>query len=201
MIEGLLMYWLCWAAWITVTFLLPKSTKRYRYSVFILMFIILYSVNITIASSTLNVGMIWLSMGCYLHVRNQKALTLLFYMISAWLLSALYAGFSLWVLYDPIILIAPQSWMAAFIICFSSIFIAKDYKMKVGISILGMIHGEVLAQLVYGQIWGMYVIGDWMFYDVLAMVCVFFIFMGIFAACMRFFEKWVKSHPYASQSL
>lgn len=51
--EGLSMFWLSWVAWIIVTFLMPKSQKRTMIAGFILLFIILYAIQVPVPKGPL----------------------------------------------------------------------------------------------------------------------------------------------------
>lgn len=175
--------------------------NRFAWSAFILLFIIFYSIDLPISSGTLNLGMLFLATGCYWSVRNEKRKSLLMCMLLTWLLSAMYAGFSLWVMYDPIILIVPKEWMSASIISLAAILVVKKARLRLITAILGLIHGEVLSFFVYQQIWGYYEIGHGAFFDVIATVCLVLVIYRSLQLALLFFEKLVKNNHQTSQTL
>lgn len=167
--EGLSMFWLSWVAWIIVTFLMPKSQKRTMIAGFILLFIILYAIQVPVPKGTINLGFVWLALGCYwmFHTQVRKRLFLSF--MFGWFVAAVYAGFSLWAMFDPIIIIVQKEWMMASILFLLSILLMKNALLRVTIVTLGMIHGEVLTHLVTANIWGLFEIGSGLFFDGLAL--------------------------------
>lgn len=167
--EGLFMFWLSWVAWIIVTFLMAKSKKRIMIAGFILLFIIFYSVHIPVPMGTINAGFVWLALGCYWMFHRQARKRLFVSFLFGWFIAAVYAGFSLWTMYDPIIMIVQKEWMMASILFLLSIFLMKNALLRVTVVTLGMIHGEVLTHFVTANIWGLFEIGSSLFFDGLAL--------------------------------
>lgn len=167
--EGLSMFWLSWVAWIIVTFIMPKSQNRTMIAVFILLFIIFYAIQIPVPNGTINLGFVWLALGCYWMFHRQASKRLFLSFMFGWLIAAVYAGFSLWAMFDPIIVVVQKEWMMTSILFLLSIFLMKNALLRVTIVTLGMIHGEVLTHFVTANIWGLFEIGSGLFFDGLAL--------------------------------
>ncbi|MFK3936262.1 hypothetical protein ACI2JA_01960 [Alkalihalobacillus sp. NPDC078783] len=192
--EGLFMFWLSWVAWIIVTFLLPKSQKRILIAGFILLFIIMFAIEIPLAKGTINLGFIWLAFGCYWMFHRQARKKLFLSFMFGWFIAAVYAGFSLWTMFDPIIMIVQKEWMMASILFLLSILLMKDSLLRMTVVTLGMIHGEVLSHLVTSTIWGLFEIGNGLFFDGLALslviLCIHILLKQILGFLQDATEKW-----------
>ncbi|MDQ0205902.1 YphA family membrane protein [Alkalicoccobacillus murimartini] len=199
--EGLIMYWFSWCAWIVVTFLVPKSMNRYKWSMFILFFIVFYSIDVTVPSGQLNLGFIWLSVGCYRCFQLQTKQKLFTWFLSVWLITAVYAGFVLWSIYDPIILFAEKQWIVAGLIFCVGYLIMKPSFSRIIVVTLGMLHGEVLVHLIFVQIWGSYEIGDGIFFDALAATQGLFCAHLILKIGLEMAKRLTENSSHASQSL
>ncbi|MCM2674322.1 YphA family membrane protein [Alkalicoccobacillus plakortidis] len=199
--EGLVMFWLGWTAWVVVTFLVPKTSNRYGFALFILLFIIFYSININMLSGSINLGFIWLTVSCYWFFHRQTKRNLISSFFWVWVITAIYAGFTLWSIFDPIILIANKEWMVAGLLyVVSSLLIKSTYVRLIAVT-LGIMHGELLLNLVLSKIWGTYEVGSGLFFDGLAASLLILFVHLLLQNTLRFLRRLTENSSQATQSL
>lgn len=178
--EGIFFYWTFWALWICTTFFMSKTNpKRVKYTVIILFSIILSSQSIHLFGLEVSVvSIIFLILGYY-EIGKMKGKSLVYFLITTFILMLAYGSFQLFELFDPVWLILDRNWMFAVVLTYMTIMMHNEVFKRVVALLFGSIHGEFVYSLVL-DVYSMKIpIGSLQFLDVISIsVCLILAWSG-----------------------
>lgn len=170
--SGFLFFWLTWAGWIFVTFLLNRTNPyRFRIAFWLLVIIItsvyqitIFEMNFSIASIILFV----LSLTAFIHF----SLLELLYVTIRILILAIASSTSLFVsLYDPVWFIIEQPYMNSITIAFLSIVLFNKYRERIFGTTIGMCLSDGISYITLNKLYIEYTIGSLTVLDSCALTC------------------------------
>ncbi|MFC0271586.1 hypothetical protein ACFFIX_08970 [Metabacillus herbersteinensis] len=170
--EGILYYWLMWAAWIIATFLLKKSVMRFSCSLFILTNILVSGLFVVVAHFNISISyFLFLMCGFFLAVYKNNYTFGIF--ITSIALTFAYAGILLIRLYDPVWFIIDSVWIMSFVIGALSIYLGQTVTAQFSYYLIAICQGEFLYWFVLGQFHQHLIIGSTEFLDITVVGCAF----------------------------
>ncbi len=171
--EGLLFYWLFWMCWILTTFFYPKShPDRLKFSAWILVTILLSTLNLNFLGFELSGSGLFILFTTYLYIVQFEKKQILYLLLTSFIIMITYVCFLLYELFDPVWIIMKREWMLSLLMTYIVIFLHSDKKQRVGVLLLGMIHGEVFYAHIIRQFSFHYPTFSFPFLDALALTLV-----------------------------
>lgn len=167
--EGIIFYWTFWVLWICTTFFMSRTNpKRVKYTVIILISIILSSHSIHFLGLEVSVVSIFFLFLAYFEVGKMKGKSMAYFLITSFIIMLAYGSFQLFELFDPVWLILDRNWMFAVVLTYMTIMMHKEVFKRVIAIIFGSIHGEIVYSLVL-DVYSMEIpIGSLQFLDVIS---------------------------------
>ena len=171
-VEGILYYWLMWAAWIITTFLLKKSVMRFACSIFILTNILVSELFVGFAQFNISISyVLFLMFGFFLAVYKKNYT--FGNLVTSIALTFAYAGILLIRLYDPVWFIIDSVWIMSFIIGALSIYLGQTVTERFSYFLIAICQGEFLYLFILGKFHQHLVIGSAEFLDITVVGCAF----------------------------
>lgn len=168
--EGIIFYFVSWTFWIIYTFFISKN-NRYRMvlSASILLLIIFSHQTISIVSSSISIGAIFILLTMYGACVKLALRSLSYMLICNLIIIMAYVSFHLFAFFDPVWVVFPQKWMCAVMLVFLTVLLQKEMKKRIILLFLGLINGDAVYAFILGKYPFPYVIGDFALLDVLAL--------------------------------
>ncbi|NEU31119.1 hypothetical protein GN156_10045 [bacterium LRH843] len=173
--DGIFIYWFGWMFWIVVSFFWPQSKKRIWTSMILLVLLSLLPFNLSIASSTIPVAYLLLSLYLCWRIRLHHAKKITYMLLFSLMIGAAYGGFQLILIFDPVIAFIDERWMSACLVVAISFVLARTFDVRFYLALFGLIQGDFLTGLVMRDLFFSYSeIGSLAFFDKIAIVSFFF---------------------------
>lgn len=178
--EGLTFYWTFWALWICTTFFMRKTNpKRVKYTVIILLSIILSFQYIHLLGFKVSIVSIFFLILSYYEVGKMRGKSRAYFLITSFIVMLAYGSFQLFELFDPVWLILDRNWMFAVVLTYMTILMQNDGFKRMTTLIFGSIHGEIVYSLVLDGYSIEMPIGSLQFLDVISIsVCLILVWSG-----------------------
>lgn len=186
--EGILYYWLMWAAWIITTFLLKKSGMRFVCSLFILTNILVSELFVVVDQFTISISyFLFLMFGFFIAVYKKNYTFGIF--VTSIALTFAYAGVLLMRLYDPVWFIIDSVWVMSFVIGSLSIYLGQTATERFSYFLIAICQGEFLYWFILGQFHQHLVIGTTEFLDITVVGCAFIFIWNTYHHVVVIFEN------------
>ncbi len=155
------------------------NPKRVKYTVIILFSIILSSQSIHLFGLEVSVVSIFFLILTYYEIGKMKGKSMVYFLITSFILMLAYGSFQLFELFDPVWLILDRNWMFAVVLTYMTIMMHNEVFKRVIALIFGSIHGELVYSLVL-NVYSMEIpIGSLQFLDVISIsVCLILAWSG-----------------------
>lgn len=155
------------------------NPKRVKYTVIILFSIILSSQSIHLFGLEVSVVSIFFLILAYYEIGKMKGKSMVYFLITSFILMLAYGSFQLFELFDPVWLILDRNWMFAVVLTYMTIMMHNEVFKRVITLIFGSIHGELVYSLVL-NVYSMEIpIGSLQFLDVISIsVCLILAWSG-----------------------
>lgn len=169
--EGALFYWVGWALWVYLTFMLDKKNPyRLKLSIIILVLLFLSSIQFRIGSMDIYAGGLFLLITSYVFFSQEKRGAIIYFFICSLIVSIAYVSFHLFEIFDPIWIIFNRKWMMAIAFGYLALLLQKTLKGRLLIIISGTIHGEFLYAYTLSKFPFPYTIANLEYLDVCALM-------------------------------
>lgn len=142
--EGLFFYWIAWGAWVVVTFLMNKGKNRTQAAVFLLTMILFSNTYMTVGGLNINIALVIILIYGYLKLAGYGYSRLLYMVIVCHIIALAYIGFTMYSLYDPIVLWFDQTWMMAGLVFLLAQILVKPFSLRCLAMMIGIGHGNLL---------------------------------------------------------
>lgn len=163
-----------------MTFFVNKhNPNRVKYSVIILLSIILSSQYLQVGGLKISVVSFLFLLIAYYEVGKMKRKSMAYFLITSFILMLAYGSFQLFELFDPVWLILDRNWMFAVVLTYMTIMMHNQHIHRIIALVFGSIHGEILYSLVL-DVYSMQIpIGTLRFLDVISIsVCLILAWSG-----------------------
>lgn len=191
--EGIFFYWIIWLSWITVTFFGKKSMERFFLSHFLLLLIITVKYSINIFSFEINIALLLMLLFSLHKLIEVKFMKLCYFLFATISFIAFATSIRLLYLYDPIIAIIDPIWMKAVLNFIFIAYIIREQAFQIPLFIVGMSLSEIIYSIFLANIYGGQKIGDFVFFDIVA-ITIFLLFVwNSFANFTVFLSKVTKN--------
>ncbi|WP_026584968.1 YphA family membrane protein [Bacillus sp. J33] len=200
--EGLIFYWVSWVAWVMATFFMDrKNKKRVKFSVWLLVVIILSPYTFSIYGVEMSVAGVFLLGTFYIFTGGLKKGHKVYFLICTFIMMMAYVSFHLFELFDPVWVIFPRKWMLAILLFYMAILLHKKRQLRLPLILLGSIQGEVLYALILRQFSFPYVIGSLAFFDIIALSAAIAAIWSAMQWIALYFETNFKQYEREKQKL
>lgn len=169
-VDGIYFYWIAWIGWVFTTFLMKKNQARSVISFLILFILIGSSSTFQFAGFTIRLSFLLLLFISFVVMAKIKGLKLYYYVFSSLIVTIGYVGFKLFELFDPVWLIFDRNWMLSFVIFYLILMLVKEFYNRLIIAIISISNGEILFALILKNFSIPIEIGEFQFFDVLAII-------------------------------
>jgi hypothetical protein len=170
-LEGSMFYWLLWAFWVYLTFIMHKQNPiRLQLSAFILIVIILSNVHFKVDNFEFYASGLFMLVVSYIIFGKEKLGPLLYSFICSFIVTIAYVTFHLFEIFDPIWVIFQKEWMMGICFGYLAILLQKTLKGRLLIIVSGTMQGEILYAYYLNQFQFSYSIGTLFYLDVLALI-------------------------------
>lgn len=200
--EGILFFWVSWMFWVIATFFMDKKNKnRIKFSVWILLLIILSPYTINVFGVKTSTAGIFLLVSLYIFASRLEKLKKVYFLFCAFILMMAFVSFHLFELFDPVWVIFPREWMLALLLVYMSVLLQENRINRVPLIFLGAIQGEILYALILGQYSFPYVIGSLAFFDIMALSASIVGIWSMVEWLAAYFENNIKHFEREKQKL
>lgn len=143
--DGLFFYWILWMAWVIVMFFIPQTVHgRYNLLFHLLAVMSLAAYELEVYRYATNLSSIYLLLVCCFYIRNLTVWRALEYIVKSFIISLGYASFQLFALLDPVWLLIQADWLYGVLLNYLALLLFRDWKLRFGALIVGMILGETI---------------------------------------------------------
>ncbi|WP_059103538.1 YphA family membrane protein [Shouchella shacheensis] len=203
--DGAILYWFGWMAWIIGTFFWGKTRERFLYCLAILVLLSLIPVSLEVGPIEVSAGYVFALLACYFCWRSTPVGKLLYGVFASSLTAAVYVGVSLVLLFDPVLLIVDELYILCAAVVLASLLLAKKWRGRLLLAFTGLLHGEV-AMVVYKEsLHGWAMVGTLEFFDVLAFTFFSLLSLGSGAWVIKQLERLaarpVQKSPYFTDKI
>ncbi|WHY84458.1 hypothetical protein QNH39_17565 [Neobacillus novalis] len=169
--EGIMFYWICWAFWVYMTFILHKqNTYRLKMSIMVLTVIILSNYHFSIGSFELHASGIFLLVVSYVFYSQEKLGAIFYFFICSLIVSIAYVTFHLFEIFDPIWVIFKKEWMMGICFGYLAILLQKTLKGRLLIIVSGTMQGEFLYAYILNKLQFTYSVGALAYLDICSLI-------------------------------
>ncbi|ABS21546.1 conserved hypothetical protein [Bacillus cytotoxicus NVH 391-98] len=194
--DGGYFYFLAWMGWIITTFFMKKESIRWKMSAFILFLIICSQFTFSIASFSISMNALFISIIAFGIVGIYSVWKKLYTLFSALIVAMLYTSFHLLEVYDPIWIIINRTLMLSAALVYASVLLHRDRLLRLCTLYIGMIQGEILVAFIFRKLHFPYELGSLQFFDSIAVstlfVAILFLITKVSALTGQFRKKHVK---------
>ncbi|MEO2074265.1 MAG: hypothetical protein ABGX20_02620 [Bacillus sp. (in: firmicutes)] len=188
--EGAMFYWICWAFWVYLTFILEKQHPyRLKLSVFILLLIISSNFHFSFAEVEFYLSGLYLLIISYALISQEKIGAIFYYFICSFIVSMAYVTFHLFEIFDPIWIILKKEWMMGICFGYLAILLQKTLKGRLIIILAGTMQGEFLYAYILSKYQFPYEIGAFQYLDVCALISALLVSWSIFENAGAFLQN------------
>ncbi|WP_413380458.1 hypothetical protein [Alkalihalobacillus sp. 1P02AB] len=192
--EGMYFYWVAWLLWIVLTFFFNKTTKRFWFTVCLLIIVTIMPLQMYWDGFSFRVALIPAFMFICYFLRFYKWPKIMYLIVLSSLLAIAYATFDVFTLFDPVVLFIDHRLYLAAISFIIASFHLGSIKDKVITSIVGMLQGECLAGFVKHYFFGFAEIGRMLFLDVVTFTMSMFVCIALIrymlSSMKQLFLQW-----------
>lgn len=142
--EGLFFYWAAWAAWVVITFFMNKGRNRTQAAVFLLAVIGFSNKFVTVGGWDINIALLIVLISAYVKLAAYGSSRLLYMILVCHMVALAYIGFTMYRLYDPIVLWFHPTWMMAVLIFLLVQILVKSFPSKCLATGVGIGHGHFI---------------------------------------------------------
>ncbi len=192
--DGGYFYFLAWMGWIITTFFMKKESIRWRMSAFILLFIVCSQFTFSIASFSLSVNALFISIIAFGIVGIYSVWQKLYTLFSALIVAMLYTSFHLLEVYDPIWIIINRTLMLSAALVYASVLLHRDRLLRLCALYIGMIQGEILVAFIFRKLHFPYELGSLLFFDSIAVSTLFVAILFWVTKVSAFTGQFRKKH-------
>ncbi|KFN02405.1 hypothetical protein D0U04_02610 [Bacillus clarus] len=190
--DGSYFYFVAWMGWIVVTFFMKKESIRWKISAVILVFIICSPINMSIASFTVSVNALLLSIISFLGITLYSFWKKLYAVLSALIIAMLYTSFHLLEVYDPIWIVVDRIFMVSGALVYASVLLHGDRLLRLCSLYVGMLQGELLVTFIFRKLHFPYEFGSLAFFDIIAVSTLFMVILYCIAKASVYTEQLKK---------
>lgn len=169
--EGAMFYWISWAFWVYLTFILNKQNPyRLKLAAAVLIVIILSNVHFMAGGFDVFASGLFLLLFSYLIVGREKRRAIIYFFICSFIVTIGYVAFHLFEIFDPVWIILKKEWMMGICFGYLSILLQKTLKGRLLIIVSGTMQGEILYAYILSKYHFPYSIGDFAYLDVCSLI-------------------------------
>lgn len=199
-IEAMLFYWSAWFFWIITTFFVKKSEGyRLGISVCVLVTIILTPYQVDIFGYHINLSLVFLYFFIIFRVVKLKKASILYTLITSYIVMMAYASFLLFELYDPVWVLFDRTWLLGFILSYLCVLLHHNKWNRAYILVCGTIQGEIIYSQILQRIGFVYPIGLQTFLNAFAASFIILFFWSLAETIMVNMDQYVNSHIRGKQ--
>lgn len=188
--QGIIYYWLMWAAWVVVTFLMGKGRNRTMISIFLLLNIIFSNSFIQIADFQIRMNYFFFLCLGYFLLANRK-ITISFLLTSITLTFA-YSSMMLFQIYDPVWFVFGGTWIISALVGVLSIYIGKTTVDRYAYVLIAVCQGEFLYSFILSDIYSGLTIGTEQFLDIIILSCTLVYIWSVYKNIILYAEKLIQ---------
>lgn len=186
--EGLFFYWISWIVWVCTMFFVPKKVSFRFYLLFHLLGIMVFSRYIlTIYSFSIQLSGLYMFFIICIKIRKYPLLKTVGVILNSFLVAIAYASFQLFVLLDPIWVMMEPVYLQCLFLNYLVLLLAKEWRIRVVILILGMIIGDIVYSGVLTYQLLPYVSLSFSWHDAMVMVLI----AQLLWSYLEFGSKWL----------
>jgi hypothetical protein len=190
-VEGLMFYWITWAIWIYLTFILKKeSSYRMKLSAAILLVIILSNFHFSIWIFEINLSGLFLILICYSAIGKEKTKTISYFYLCSFIVSIAYVTFHLFEIFDPVWLIIDKVWMLGICLGYIALLLQKTLKGRLLAVICGTLQGEILYAYILKAYGFMYEVSSFAYLDSCALTAALLLGWSCIENASSFFDRY-----------
>lgn len=168
MLEGSLFLFCAWFLWIITTFFMDKENKkRTKYSIYILVAIILSPFRWGWTNGSFSVLLLVILIISFFYTGRLRWKTSIYIVISSFFMMLAYTTYELMAIIDPIWVLVPDPWLKACILFILVILLHRNILCQMLILLIGSINGEILLSGILSNYQREYFIGSMAFFDFL----------------------------------
>ncbi|WP_257347723.1 YphA family membrane protein [Pseudalkalibacillus decolorationis] len=169
--DGSYFYWFLWIGWVITTFIMKKSAERFWLSLLLLLVIILSTTTLHIEAHAMNAAFLLVGLISYLFIGKYKILTIGTSIFFSFLVSFVYIGIHLLIIYDPIWILIDRVYLISIPIAALVLTISKPLDLRLSIVLSGVFHGELGYSIFMNGFAPGYIIGSIDVLDIIAISC------------------------------
>ncbi len=169
--EGILFYWFTWMGWTITTFLISKTQQRFFLSALLLALIYCSGITLNIDGQLVNSTLFIIIFISYAYLGMNNLTELGYSIFVSILISLCYVGMHFIVVYDPVWIFVDLNFFIAVPLSLVVIFMTKGLQSRLPVLITGYAHGEMAYVLLFNDLAPEYIIGSFIFLDILSLSC------------------------------
>ena len=133
-------------------FLYEKDSIRWKISACILIFIICSPLHVTIASFTVSVNALLLSVVAFIGIALYSIWKKLYTLLSALIIAMLYTSFHLLEVYDPIWIVVDRLFLLSSALVYAAVLLHEDRILRLCSLYIGMLQGELFVTIIFRKL-------------------------------------------------
>lgn len=147
--EGLYFYWLAWIAWVGTTFLMNKNNPlRLKWSVLLLLVILAAPYKIDFVSIEVHLSALAIGLFIFLETRRKKTGSLLYLLLSSFIIMLAYTSFLLFELFDPVWVLFDRNIMLGAAGFYLAVLLHKERQDRILALVSGFLQGDILFSVI-----------------------------------------------------
>jgi hypothetical protein len=179
--EGLYFYWLAWIGWVWTTFFMSKDNPlRFRWTVALLAVIFTAPFKVDVLFLEVHLSAVATAFFIFSETRRKKTKSLLYLVLSSFIIMLAYTSFLLFELFDPVWVLFDRKIMLGAAGFFLTVLLHKDRQDRFFALITGFLQGDLLYSAILWKFNFPYVAASLAFMDIL------FISLGVLLAWSTF---------------
>lgn len=131
---------------------MKKDSIRWKISACILIFIICSPLHVTVASFTVSVNALLLSVVAFIGIALYSIWKKLYSLLSALIIAMLYTSFHLLEVYDPIWIVVDRLFLLSSALVYASVLLHEDRILRLCSLYIGMLQGELFVTLIFRKL-------------------------------------------------
>ncbi len=188
--EGAVFYWVFWAIWVYVTFILDRQNPyRLKLAGIVLIAIIFSNSHFTFGRFEVAWSGLFLLLFAYSFLANEKYRVIIYHSICSLIVSIAYVSFHLFEIFDPVWIIFKKEWMISIGMSCLTIVLQKKVKGRLVIALSGTMQGEFLTAYILNKLQIPYSIAGFAYLDVCSLITALLVCWSILENASSFLQS------------
>ncbi|MGC4376276.1 hypothetical protein WD019_04945 [Fictibacillus sp. Mic-4] len=190
--EGIYFYWISWLFWTYCTFLMPKSSKRTKAAMFILILLLCSNTFIQYGRYVLNLSFIILAAMCFFAFTRYPFRNMIYFVFASFIIMFSYVCLLLFSMYDPVWFYIDVKWVLSTFILLLSIIIVQTKKARLHVLLTGCCQGECLYRFLIQKLTKTTIFGSSAFFDTVSICCFLYGLVSLVYYFSQLFKEGIQ---------